>query len=60
MCGCEGRGCEHMIGMWDCVGSRVIRFRYDVDVMCCDACSNVGIRRIIINRRGRGKYFAET
>ena len=33
VCDCEGRGCEHMIGMWDCFGSRVIRFRYDVGVM---------------------------
>ena len=53
---CEGRGCEHMIGMWVCVGSRVIRFRYyDVGVMCCGACSNVGIsisRRVGISPGG--------
>ena len=50
------QGCEHTIGLWVCVGSRVIRFRYDhVGVMRCGACSNVGIsisRRVSISRRG--------
>ena len=46
------------MGMWVCVGSRVIRFRYDAGVMCCGACSNVGIsarRMVSISRRG-GRY----
>ena len=45
-------GCDHMIGMWVCVGSRVIRVRYDVG----GVCSNVGIsinRRVGISRGDR-------
>ena len=51
------RGCEHMIGMWACDGSRVILVRYDIGAMGCGACSNVGImirisRRVKSSRRG--------